>query len=131
MLGVAPIRAALRRMGRESQNAPKKELGFSASAPAKSPFLKSGNTKGQKRIILLCERAAFPLCEVFTDDSSSRSQDRRCTLRIGKVPLCASSWRRAARSVFYYESGGGEEEGSLLSGTIKNLRLICYSLLVR
>lgn len=50
----------------------------------------------------------------FTDDSRSTSQDRRRTLRIGDVPLCASSWRRAARSVFYYESGGGEV-GSLLS----------------
>ena len=60
-----------------------------------------------------CElRAAIPLLCVrgtrfFTDDSKSNSQDRRCTLRIGDVPLRASSWRRAARRVFYYESGGG------------------------
>lgn len=34
---------------------------------------------------------------MFTDDSeASSSQDRRCSLRVGDEPLCASAWRRAA-----------------------------------
>lgn len=68
------------------------------------------------------ERAAFPPREapavVFTHDSKSNGQDRRRTLRIGGVPHRASTWRRAARTLFYYDGGGGEV-GPLLSGSMQ------------
>lgn len=57
------------------------------------------------------EREAFLLCEapavLFTHDSKSNSQYKRRTLRIGDVPLRASTWRRSTRSLSYYDSKGG------------------------
>lgn len=72
---------------------------------------------------------------LFTDDSKSNSQDRRCTLRIGDVPLCACTWRRATRSVFYswwWRRGGGllryQETIKIknISNNTENLPAICY-----
>lgn len=72
---------------------------------------------------------------LFTDDSKSNSQDRRCTLRIGDVPLCACTWRRATRSVFYswwWRRGGGllryQEtiKTKNISNNKENLPVICY-----
>lgn len=72
---------------------------------------------------------------LFTDDSKSNSQDRRCTLRIGDVPLCACTWRRATRSVFYswwWRRGEGllryQEtiKTKNISNNKENLPVICY-----
>lgn len=61
--------------------------------------------------------AAF-LLAWCTSGGSTHGQNKRCTLRIGDVPLCASTWRRSALSVFYYDSEGGGV-GSLLWGNIQ------------